>query len=168
MQMDVSFVARLPKFVDFELIGGDVSYPCTLQFLTLASPRLRDLVSAKSFVLPTFSDTDLHPTSDIVNDLINFLYGKEISIPPENVIPLFVYGSILSVQSLIGLGADAQIDIHLASQIAFNCLRAGHNADFLYRPPLGIRNLKDSPPLRGIQNSPTRPPICCAETKIRS
>jgi hypothetical protein len=143
--MDVSFVARLPKFADFELICGDSIYPCNLHFLKLTSQRLRDLPTSKSFSLPSLTSTNLHPTSDIISDLINFLYGQEILIPPENVIPLFVYGSLLDIPSLIELGTDAQIDISLASQIALNCLRAGHSADFLFRPPLAIRTLKDLP-----------------------
>jgi hypothetical protein len=100
---------------------------------------LQTLKDAKTFSLRPFAGTGVNPIGDVVRDLLDFLYGHQISIPPENVIAAFLYGEILQVPALAELGKDTDISVEVAGSIPANCLRLGHSADFLFRFDGSIR-----------------------------
>jgi hypothetical protein len=90
------------------------------------------LKDAKTFSLRPFAGTGVNPIGDVVKRLLDFLYDRQISIPPENVIAVFPYGEILQVPALAELGTDTDICVEVAGSIPANCLRLGHGADFLF------------------------------------
>jgi hypothetical protein len=144
--MDISCAARLPQFSDFEIICGSNSYRCNLAFLKAVCPGLAKQTDSVTFRLPSLNSLpDSRPSDDIVSDLLDLLYGRVISIPPENLIRFFVYGSILEVPCLMELGRDLRISLSLAQAIAAECRRVGQSADFLWPPFSKFESLRDLP-----------------------
>jgi hypothetical protein len=144
--MDLSFVARLPQFSDFEITCGSKVFRCNFSFLQGISPRLAKLTNVKTFALPPLDCLNGgRPSDEIVNDLINFLYGHKISVPPESFAHFYVYGSILDISVLIELGKDLKFSVETTRKVAIDCKRAGHSADFLFPPHAGFDSLHDLP-----------------------
>jgi hypothetical protein len=128
MTLDLLPSASLSQFADLTIKYGTQTYSVNRSLASLSSGLISRLGRVSTIDLPDLASINAAP--NIAADVIDFMFGRKISVSP---VPLFILGFVLEIPALIDLKAVCQpMSPETASLVAAACHRVGRDPSFLW------------------------------------